>query len=89
MEVLVDYLVTGWYLLGASAAAVRGLCPYLVRGRTVPVPADAVPDGRVSRAAVLLHSAAQRPPPRRLADDAIVPGRQEKTVYLSLTERFS
>lgn len=42
------------FVVGALAAA-RELCPYLVRGRTVPGPEDAVPDGRVSHAAGRQH----------------------------------
>lgn len=40
--------------LGAFAAA-RGLCPYLVRGRSAPGPEDAVPDERGSHAARRQH----------------------------------
>uniref|UniRef100_A0A2M4DM13 Putative secreted protein n=1 Tax=Anopheles darlingi TaxID=43151 RepID=A0A2M4DM13_ANODA len=82
MDAAFAFAVDAW----AAAAAAPGLCPYLVRGRTVPAPADAVPDGRASHAAVRPHSAAQRPPLRKLADGAIVPGRQEKTEYLSVQQ---
>uniref|UniRef100_A0A2M4B1A4 Putative secreted protein n=1 Tax=Anopheles triannulatus TaxID=58253 RepID=A0A2M4B1A4_9DIPT len=81
MDAAFAFAVDAW-----AAAAAPGLCPYLVRGRTVPAPADAVLDGRALRAAGRQHSAAQRPPLRKLADGARVPGRQEKTEYLSVQQ---
>lgn len=71
--------------LGAFAAA-RGLCPYLVRGRSVPGPEDAVPDERGSHAARRLHWAFHQRLPRTLTDDAIVRGSQEKTEFLSVQQ---
>lgn len=71
--------------LGALAAA-RELCPYLVRGRSVPGPEDAVPDERVSHAAGPQHWAVQQRLPRTLTDDAIARGSQEKTEYLSVQQ---
>lgn len=43
------------FVVGAFAAAARGLCPYLVRGRSAPGPEDAVPDERGSHAARRQH----------------------------------
>lgn len=73
------------YSLGALSAA-RGLCPYLVRGRSAPGPEDAVPDGQGSHAARRQHWAVQQRLLRTLTDDAIARGSQEKTEYLSLTK---
>lgn len=72
--------------LGALTAAARGLCPYLVRGRTAPGPGDAEPDGRGSHAAGRQHWAAHRQLPRMLTDDAIARGPQEKMEYLSVQQ---